>query len=603
MDQEDALEHAIRVFTNGKADPQPLLVCTTAEYDEQKSVILELKVCCWVVLFVLSSEGVVCFVGDTQCTHIVSHTLFHTHCFTHIVSTNKIHTNCLYYPYPLIQNGVALLPDLRICESSEALRGRGAEFRLLIECEGVHLGGQEWAPVKYALSEQFQVLSSRSKPNCKPEIPHIDDPVKNVEAIGDATVPKLERLMALARDMHIDLNIPFESITKVWGVFLWCLFMLFGCLSHMPLIHQPLTQMPLTQMPLTTQIPLTQIPFTQMQVGEFRELARLAAPDKNLQDKLRKVLALTKDQWKMAHEHSQKAVTSDHRMRVWYPDASDTKRGVVFECVQGNVLLNKPLGMITPEGLKLETQMHSDPAQRVRMKQEIEDLLPLAVADWYKDGHGTWGVVASGDTSGGTTASMMGAPVAGGYGMMPEQQQGMVQQGSPFFAMQQPQQARGAPVRKMMRQQEPPMFGGGATPAGDVPFDSVQFGTTNNVHALMNINNALHGGFADAWPGGAGIGGMTPSSAAGGPGGVTPPLAPSVFEQPGEQFQVMLAEILAQQAGAVGGEEVNDMKRKPSRGLSELFTSMSLQVEGFGGGHGGMVEPSVPVSSTFCVYW
>lgn len=44
MDPEDALEHAIRVYTNGKADPQPLLVCTTAEYDEQKSVILELKV-------------------------------------------------------------------------------------------------------------------------------------------------------------------------------------------------------------------------------------------------------------------------------------------------------------------------------------------------------------------------------------------------------------------------------------------------------------------------------------------------------------------------------------------------------------------------------
>ena len=44
MEPEAALEAAVRVYTNGKADPQPLLVCTTAEYDEQKSVILELKV-------------------------------------------------------------------------------------------------------------------------------------------------------------------------------------------------------------------------------------------------------------------------------------------------------------------------------------------------------------------------------------------------------------------------------------------------------------------------------------------------------------------------------------------------------------------------------
>lgn len=405
---------------------------------------------------------------------------------------------------------MALLPDVRVCESSEALRGRGAEFRLIVESEGVHLGGNEWVPIKHVLSEPFQVLSSRSKPNCKPEIPHIDDPVKNVEAIGDATVPKLERLTMMAQEMGIDLStVPYPSVTKV---------------------------------------------------GEFRELARLAATDKNLQDKLRKVLALTKDQWRVAHEHSMKAVTSDHRMRVWYPRAGDIRKGVLFECVQGNVLLNKPVGMIVPEGVRLETQMHSDPAKRMAMKAEIEELLPLAVADWYKDSHGSWSIFVVPGTEAFDLQQQPQLPMAyGGQGMEqpPQQQQ------QQYFAMQAASPGMPGHASKMMRTGE---YGA----VQDVGFDNVQFGTTNNVHPLLQ-------GFTQdmaaepAWQ---------PQQQQPSPMTALPPaphaLAPSVFEHPGEQFQAMLAEILTQQAPGQG----NDLKRKPSRGLSELFTSMSLQVEG-----------------------
>lgn len=386
-----------------------------------------------------------------------------------------MHTyTCAGYAFPLHvsfnqppQNGMALLPDVRVCESSEALRGRGAEFRLLVESEGVPLGGDEWVPVKHTLSEPFQVLSSRSKPNCKPEIPHIDDPVKNVEAIGDATVPKLERLVMLAHEMGIDLpQLPLQSVTKV---------------------------------------------------GEFQQLARLAANDKNLQDKLRKVLALTKDQWRVAHEHSTKAVTSDHRMRVWYPRAGDGSKGVLFECVQGNVLLNKPVGMITSDGVCLETQMHTDPAKRMAMKAEIEELLPLAVADWYRDGHGSWSVfVAPGSE----------------YAMDVQQQQFVQQEQpgpSPFFAMQAPSPGMAGHANKMMRTND---FGGAVQ--STVGFDNLQFGTTNNVHPLLQ-------GFAaptmapeqQAWQSAAPAHGALPPNS----------LAPSVFENPGEQFQAMLAEI------------------------------------------------------------
>lgn len=401
---------------------------------------------------------------------------------------------------------MALLPDVRVCESSEALRGRGAEFRLLVESEGVHLGGNEWVPVKHVLSEPFQVLSSRSKPNCKPEIPHIEDPVKNVEAIGDATVPKLERLVAMAQEMGIDLSqVPFQSVTKV---------------------------------------------------GEFRELARLAATDKNLQDKLRKVLALTKDQWRVAHEHSMKAVTSDHRMRVWYPRAGDVSKGVLFECVQGNVLLNKPVGMILPEGVCLETQMHTDPGRRMAMKAEIDELLPLAVADWYKEGHGSWSVfVAPGTDAFEMQQQQQQQHMVGGYNLGVSQDQPGP---SPFFAMQAASPAMPGHASKMMRT-------GDYAQQDTVSFDNVQFGTTNNVHPLLQ-GFAQGMGAEPAW--------QQPAMQA------LPPaphaLAPSVFENPGEQFQAMLAEILTQQAPG----QNNDLKRKPSRGLSELFTSMSLQVEG-----------------------
>lgn len=254
-----------------------------------------------------------------------------------------------------MQHGLAVLPDLRVSDSSEALRGRGASFRLLVQ---VQEGGPR---VKYALSESFQVLSNRSKPNCKPAIPHVEDPVKNLEAIGDATVPKLERLKEAAREINIDLTaVPIDTITKV---------------------------------------------------GEFRELVRLAATDRNLQDKLRKVLSLTKDQWKVAYEHAMKAVEPDHRLRIWYPASDRTDTGLVFECLQGNVLLDRPVGLKLPEGLRLEAHLASDPQERQRVRQQMQEWLPLARKAWFTVGHGNWATYLMPDEA---TALVLGPGMGGG---------------------------------------------------------------------------------------------------------------------------------------------------------------------------------------------
>jgi hypothetical protein len=83
---------------------------------------------------------------------------------------------------PMI-HGQALLPDLKITDSSEALlTGRAPPFRLA--CRAVHRSGEPFAGVRFALSEPFVVATARVKGAAKLEIPHVDDHVSKIDCVG-----------------------------------------------------------------------------------------------------------------------------------------------------------------------------------------------------------------------------------------------------------------------------------------------------------------------------------------------------------------------------------------------------------------------------------
>lgn len=83
---------------------------------------------------------------------------------------------------PMI-HGQALLPDLKITDSSEALlTGRAPPFRLAVRA--VHRTGEPFHGIAFSLSDPFVVATARVKGAAKLEIPHVDDHVSKIDCVG-----------------------------------------------------------------------------------------------------------------------------------------------------------------------------------------------------------------------------------------------------------------------------------------------------------------------------------------------------------------------------------------------------------------------------------
>ena len=79
--------------------------------------------------------------------------------------------------------------------------------------------------IKPAVSEEFVVVTKRTKNLKKQEIPSLDDPISKLNHIGKETVKKLNEIKASADEMNLDLKLPRE---------LWrycCVFLHRYCLS------------------------------------------------------------------------------------------------------------------------------------------------------------------------------------------------------------------------------------------------------------------------------------------------------------------------------------------------------------------------------------
>jgi hypothetical protein len=163
-----------------------------------------------------------------------------------------------------LSKGVAVLPDLHISDSSEAmLSGRKPPFRLLVKA--VHLRGAH-INIRHAVSEGFVVATRRTRTAGKVEIPNVDDHISKLEHMGKETVKKLSDIRGSAQAAGMDINVPDNTINKV---------------------------------------------------GEFRRLALLAEADGHLRQKLQQVLKLSKEKWDEARDHAMRAVVADNRMRIW----------------------------------------------------------------------------------------------------------------------------------------------------------------------------------------------------------------------------------------------------------------------------------------------
>lgn len=242
--------------------------------------------------------------------------------------------------------GQAMLPDLKVTDSSEALlAGRAPPFRLLARV--IHRGGMPVAGIGPVLSEPFVVATARVKGAAKAEIPHIDDHISKLEGLGVQTQKKLENISSAASAANIyNLQVPHNSVTKV---------------------------------------------------GQFLELVEFAERSKPLRETLKQVLRLTKG-WDVAREHVRKAVHTDRSLKVFHPDWN-TEAGPVFRSGAFNVIdIEHPVGLLRKrkqngnsneeivDVLWLGTDSTSWP-------EAVRRLVPQAMAAWWKEGHPGWAIL------------------------------------------------------------------------------------------------------------------------------------------------------------------------------------------------------------------
>ncbi len=239
--------------------------------------------------------------------------------------------------------GQAMLPDLKVTDSSEALlTGRAPPFRLLARV--VQRGGLPFPGIAPVLSEPFVVATARVKGAAKAEIPHIDDNIGKLEGLGVQTQKKLEDITAAAAAAGVpNLQIPVNSVSKV---------------------------------------------------GQFKELVEIAERSKPLRETLKQVLRLTKG-WDVARDHARRAVHTDIQLRVYHPDGR-TDVGLVYRCGAFNVVdINQPVGLLRRRRVEqradqelvdviwLETDVSAWP-------DAVRRIVPRAAAAWWHEGHPGW---------------------------------------------------------------------------------------------------------------------------------------------------------------------------------------------------------------------
>lgn len=137
---------------------------------------------------------------------------------------------------PASQHGRAILPDVSITDSSEAiLLGRKPPFRLLVRAAwhapgssggGAGAGapsgggagsrvGPRGVVIRHAISEGFVVATRRTRTAGKVDIPSVDDPISKLEHMGKETVKKLADIGYAAAAAGVEIAIPENCITKV----------------------------------------------------------------------------------------------------------------------------------------------------------------------------------------------------------------------------------------------------------------------------------------------------------------------------------------------------------------------------------------------------
>lgn len=243
---------------------------------------------------------------------------------------------------PMI-SGQAMLPDLKVTDSSEALlTGRAPPFRLLARV--VQRGGITLPGIAPVLSEPFVVATARVRGAAKVEIPHVDDSVSKLEGLGVQTQKKLEDIAAAAAASNVpNLQLPINKVTKV---------------------------------------------------GQFLALVDMAEKNKPLRETLKHVLRLTK-MWDIARDHARKAVQTDVQLRVYHPDGR-MDVGLVYKCGSFNVVdINRPVGLLrrrhknTRPDQELVDIIWLSP-EMASWPDAVRRIVPRAASSWWHDGHPGW---------------------------------------------------------------------------------------------------------------------------------------------------------------------------------------------------------------------
>ena len=76
--------------------------------------------------------------------------------------------------------------------------------------------------IRPAVSEEFVVVTKRTKNLKKQEIPSLDDPISKLNHIGKETVKKLNEIKASADEMNLDLKLPKELWRYYSSSLSWC---------------------------------------------------------------------------------------------------------------------------------------------------------------------------------------------------------------------------------------------------------------------------------------------------------------------------------------------------------------------------------------------
>lgn len=99
--------------------------------------------------------------------------------------------------------------EVKVTESSESVLAgtKRPPFRMVVRA--VALDGTR-LNIRPAVSEEFVVVTKRTKNLKKQEIPSLDDPISKLNHIGKETVKKLNEIKASADEMNLDLKLPRE---------------------------------------------------------------------------------------------------------------------------------------------------------------------------------------------------------------------------------------------------------------------------------------------------------------------------------------------------------------------------------------------------------